>query len=140
MAAWVLSVHARTAAAGEGPRGAGTALPAAKTNAASIASYLNAGAALIRSRDTRFANGADAGHAALYGSRQRFDAETLDDGLQFRPAAGGRLPNRLRAQLEFGLARALDWRDGTNYRASGGRRPSEARARSRVPQSMSSNR
>ena len=28
----------------------------------------------IRSRDTRFADGADAGHAALYGSRQLFDA------------------------------------------------------------------
>ena len=91
-------------------------------------------------RRSYLADGADAGHAALYGSRQRFDAGALDDGLQFHLAAGVRLPYRLRAQLEFGLARALDWRGSTNYRASGGRQPSEARARSRVPQSMSSNR
>ena len=36
-------------------------------------------------------------------------------------------PYRLRAQLEFGRARALDWRGSTNYRASGARQPSEAR-------------
>ena len=86
------------------------------------------------------ADGADAGDAALYGSRQCFDAGALDDGLQFHLAAGVRLPYRLRAQLEFGLGRALDWGGSTNYRASGGRQLSEASARSRVPQSMSSNR
>ena len=88
----------------------------------------------------KVADGADAGDAALYGSRQRFDAGALDDGLQFHLAAGVRLPYRLRAQLEFGLAGVIDWWRSTNYRAPGGRRPSEARARSRVPQSMSSNR
>ena len=82
--------------------------------------------ALIRSRDTRFADGPDAGHAALYGSRQRFDAGAFDGGLQFHLAAGVRLPYRLRAQLEFGRARGLDWRGNTNYRASGARQPSEA--------------
>ncbi len=124
--AWVLAVDGRTAAAGEDPRGAGTALRAAGANAASNAPYLSAGVALIRPRDTRFVDGADAGHAALYGSRQRFDAGGLGDGLQFHLAAGVRLPHRLRAQLEFGLARGLDWRGNTNYRASGKRQPSQA--------------
>ena len=125
-AAWLLAVHGRTATAADDPGGAGTALPAAEANAASIAPYLSAGVALLRSRDTRFVDGADAGHAALYGSRQRFDAGALGDGLQFHLAAGVRLPYRLRAQLEFGWARALGWRGNTNYRASGERQPSEA--------------
>ncbi len=123
---WLLAVDGRTAAAGEDPRGAGTALRAAGANAAPIAPYLSAGVALIRPRDTRFADGADAGHAALYGSRQRFDAGGLGDGLQVHLAVGVRLPYRLRAQLEFGMARGLDWRGNTNYRASGARQPSEA--------------
>ena len=33
----------------------------------------------------------------------------------------------LRLQLEFSLARALDWRGNTNYRRSGGHQPSGAR-------------
>ena len=59
-------------------------------------------------------------------SRQRFDAGAVGDGLQLHLAAGVRLPYRLRAQLEFGWARGLDWRGNTNYRASGKRQPSEA--------------
>ena len=103
VAAWLLAAHGRTAAAAEDPRAAGT-------NAVSIAPYLSAGVALVRARDTRFVDGADAGHAALYGSPQRFDAGAFDDGLRFHLAAGVRLPYRLRAQLELGRARALDWR------------------------------
>ena len=123
---WVLAAQGRTAAAAEDPGGAGTALPAA-AKAALYAPYLSAGVALIRSRDARFVDGADAGHAALYGSRQRFDAGALEDGLRLHLAAGVRLPYRLRAQLEFGIARALGWRGNTNYRASGARQPSAAR-------------
>jgi len=118
--AWVLAAHERTAAAAEDPRAVGT-------DAAAIAPYLSAGVALVRARDTRFVDGADAGHAALYGNRQRFDAGALDDGLGFHLAAGLRLPYRLRAQLEFGMARGLGWRGNTNYRASGARQPSAAR-------------
>ena len=118
--AWVLAAQGRTAAAAEEPR-------AARADATAIAPYLSAGVALIRSRDARFVDGADAGHAALYGSRQRFDAGALEDGLQLHLAAGIRLPYRLRAQLEFGIARALGWRGNTNYRASGARQPSAAR-------------
>ncbi len=126
VAAWVLAVQGRTAAAAEDPRGAGTAVPAAGANAVMAASYLSAGVALIRSQDARFVDGADAGHAALYGNRQLFDAGALDNGLQLHLAAGVRLPYRLRAQLELGWARALDWRGNTNYRTSGARQPSEA--------------
>ena len=122
----LLAVHGRTAAADEGSGGSGTALPVAGANVASIAPYLSTGVALIRPQATRFADDADAGHATLYGSRQRFDAGALDDGLQVHLAAGVRLPYRLRAQLEFAVARGLDWRGNTNYRASGGRQPSEA--------------
>ncbi len=125
-AVWLLSVHGQTAAAADDSRGAGTAVPVAGANAASSAPYLSAGVALIRSQATRFVDGADAGDAALYGSRHRFDAGDLGDDLQFLLAVGARLPYRLRAQLEFGLARGLDWRGNTNYRASGGRQPSEA--------------
>ena len=125
VAAWFLAAHTLTAAAAEEPRGAGTALSETGADAALNAPYLSLGVALIRSRDTRFVDGADAGHAALYGNRQHFDAGAFD-GLRFHLAAGVRLPYRLRAQLEFGPARALDWRGNTNYRDSGGRQPSEA--------------
>ena len=117
---WVLAIHGRTAAAAEDLRAAGA-------DAALYAPYLSAGVALVRARDTRFVDGADAGNAALYGNRQRFDAGALDDGLGFHLAAGVRLLYRLRAQLELGVARALDWRGNTNYRASGARQPSGAR-------------
>ncbi len=120
--AGLLAVHGRSAAAAEDPGEAGTAPPVAGANAP----YLSAGLALIRPQAARFVDGADAGHAALYGSRQRFDAGDLDDGLQFHLAAGVSLPYRLRAQLELGMARALDWRGNTNYRSSGARQPSEA--------------
>ena len=103
-----------------------TAAAAGETRGTEIVPYASLGVALMRSRDTRFVDGADAGHAALYGNRQRFDAGAVGDGLQLHLAAGVRLPYRLRAQLEFGLARALDWRGNANYRDSGGRQPSQA--------------
>ena len=45
VAAWVLAIHGRAAAAGDDSRGAGTAL--------ANAPYLSAGVALIRARDAR---------------------------------------------------------------------------------------
>lgn len=125
-AAWVLAVDARSAAAGD-PGGIRTALPAAGAGVP----YLSVGVALILPRDTRFADGADSGHAALYGSRRLFDAGAFDDGSRFHLAAGVRLPYRMRAQLEFGWARALDWRGNANYRDSGRRQPSHARLETR---------
>ena len=123
---WVLAVDERPAAASDQSPGSATAPPLEGENAVEIAPYLSLGVALVRSQDTRFADGADAGHAALYGSGELFDAGSVDDGLQFHLAAGVGLPYRLRVQLELGLARALDWRGNTNYRASGEYQPSEA--------------
>ena len=62
--------------------------------------------ALIRSDDTRFVDGTDAGHAALYGDDGSFDAGALEHGHRFHLAAGCRFSSELRAQLEFGLAPA----------------------------------
>ena len=125
-AVWVLGIHGQSVAASDELPGSATALPAAGVNAVISAPYVSAGVALIRSQDSRFVDGEDAGRAALYGSDELFDAGAVDDGLQFRLAAGVRLPYRLRAQLELGAARALDWRGNTNYRDSGRHQPSEA--------------
>ena len=126
VAVWVLTVPGRTAMAAEERDGAASGRPAAGLNAVLSAAYLSAGVASIRSRDTRFVDGEDSGHAALYGSREFFDAGAIVDGLQLHVAAGARLPYRFRAQLELGLAHALDWRGNANYRDSGGRQPTEA--------------
>ena len=129
--AGVLAVLGGPAAASDRSPGPESAPPAARSDAFLSAPYFSVGVALIRSQDTRFADGEDAGHAALYGSEDLFDAGALDDGPQLHLAAGVRLPYRLRARLEFGLARDLDWRGSTNYRASGERQPSRARVDTR---------
>lgn len=117
---WVLAVHGHAAAASDGS-------PGSAPPAAGAVPYLSLGMGVIRSEGSRFVDGEDAGHAALYGSAERFDAGAFRDGLQVQVAAGVRLPHGLRAQLELGVARALNWRGNTNYRAAGGRQPSEAR-------------
>ena len=123
---WVLAVPGQPAAASDRSPDSTTTSPRDGQYAAQRGPYLSLGVALIGSQDTRFVDGRDAGHAALYGSEQLFDAGSVDNGLQFRLAAGIRLPYRLRAQLEMGLARALDWRGNTNYRDSGDHQPSAA--------------
>ena len=80
----------------------------------------------IGSEDTRFVDGADTCHAALYGSQDLFDAGAIDSGLHVRLAAGVRAPSGFRAQLEAGLARSLGYRGNTNYHNSGTHQPSEA--------------
>ncbi len=125
--AWVLAVHVQTVASAEESQEAATGLPAAAGNAMGHAPYLSLGMALIRPKDTRFVDGRDTGHAALYGREVTFDSGAIGSGFQFHFAPGIRLSSVLRAQLEFGLARALDWRGNTNYRRSGEHQPSEAR-------------
>lgn len=115
------------AASDQSQRSATGGLPAAGASAAGNVPYLSLGMALVRSKDTRFVEGEDAGHAALYGNEDTFDAGAVDNGLQFHLAAGVRLPLELRAQLEFGLTRTLDWRGNANYRNAGEHQPSEAR-------------
>ena len=125
--AWGWVVLGQSAAASDQPQVSALDLPASGANSAGNVPYLSLGMALVRSRDTRFADGEDAGHAALYGNEELFDAGAVDCGLRLHLAAGVRLPSEQRVQLEFGLARALEWRGNTNYRNSGEHQPSEAR-------------
>ncbi len=81
---------------------------------------------MVRSSGTRFADGEDTGHAALYGSMDTYDAGALDNGLAVDIAAGVRLAPGFRAQLEFGVAHDLEYRGNTNYRFAGTHQPSEA--------------
>ncbi len=127
VAVWILTIQGWTGAPAEAAEDSATSLAAAGAVPAGTVPYLSVGMARVRSHDTRFVDGRDAGHAALYGSGQLFDAGAVDNGLQFHLAGGLRLPHRLRAQLELAAARALDWRGGTNYRASGKVQPSRAR-------------
>ena len=99
---------------------------ASRANTAGYEPYVSVGIAAVRSSGARFVDGADAGHAALYGSGNTFDAGTFDAGLTVDVAAGVRLGSALRAQLEFGVAPALNYRGNTNYRNAGANQPSEA--------------
>ena len=94
--------------------------------AVGYAPYVSLGMGVTRSADTRFFDGGDAGHAALYGSIDRFDAGAVDNGPHVHLAAGVRAPSGIRVQLEAGLARSLDYRGNTNYRNSGTRQPASA--------------
>ena len=123
---WALAVHAQPVAASDESPGSALVLPATGANIVGTAPCLSLGMALIRSQHTRFVDGEDAGHAALYASEEHFDPGAFDNAFQFHLAACVRLPHRLRGQLEFALGRALDWRGTTNYRDSGDHQPSEA--------------
>ena len=120
-AAWSLFVPGLPVTAAEDSSGS-----AARASTFGYEPYLTAGIAMIRSSGARFADGEDAGHAALYGSENTFDAGAVDNGLAVDFAAGVRVGSGLRAQLELGAARALDYRGNTNYRSAGAHQPSEA--------------
>ncbi len=124
---WVLTVHSPSANAAEEPQESATRLPAAQANSSGFNPYWSAGVAFMRKQDTRFVDGGDSGHAALYGDEETFDAGEIDNGVQFHLSAGTRLPYRLRAELQLGFARATRWRGNTNYRNSGEHQPSKAR-------------
>ena len=124
---WALAVLGQPAAASDGSPAPTNGLPTAGAHSVGYLPYLSVGMAAIRSDDTRFADGADAGHAALYGDDGSFDAGAVEQGSRFHVAAGVRFSSQLRAQLEFGMARRLGWRGGTNYRNAGKHQPSEAR-------------
>ena len=126
MLAGGLAIHGQPAAASDQSPGSAPDLPAADAKPVLSAPYLSVGVALVRPQDTRFADGEDAGHAALYTIEELFDAGAVDNGLHSHLAAGVRLSYQLRVQLEFGLARDLDWRGNVNYLRSGKRQPSEA--------------
>ena len=126
MAVWALAIQGWTGAPAAASEEGAISLPATGAVPVGAVPYLSLGMARVRSHDTRFIDGRDAGHAALYGSGELFDAGAVDDGLQFRLAGGLRLPHRLRAQLELAAARGVDWRGSANYRAAGEDQPSRA--------------
>lgn len=127
MAMWILTIQGWTGTPAEASQEPATSLSATRALPVGTIPYLSLGMAGIRSQDTRFVDGRDAGHAALYGPGELSDAGAVDNGLQLHLAGGLRLPHRLRAQLELAAARALDWRGSTNYRAAGKDQPSAAR-------------
>ena len=127
VAVWILTIQGWAGAPAEAAEDSATSLATAGAVPVGNVPYLSLGIARVRSQDTRFVDGQDAGHAALYGTGELFDAGAVGNGLQFHLAGGLRLPHRLRAQLELAAARALDWRGSTNYRASGEDQPSQAR-------------
>ena len=127
VAVGILTIQGWTGAPAEASQASATSPPAAAASPVRIVPYLSLGMSRVRSQDTQFVDGGDAGHAGLYGTNERFDDGAVDNGLQLRLAAGLRLPYRLRAQLELAAARTLDWRGNTNYRASGEHQPSGAR-------------
>ncbi|MYI45098.1 MAG: hypothetical protein F4123_01675 [Gemmatimonadetes bacterium] len=89
--------------------------------------YMVVGFGIIRSATTRFSDGHDSGHYALYGSEDLFDVGAFATGLQGRLAVGAKVPSRLRVQLELSLARRLGYRGNTNYLIAGEQQPSEAK-------------
>ena len=66
---WILAVLGQPAAASDESPESATGLPAAGADSIGNLPFLSVGMALIRSDDTRFVDGADAGHAAPYGGR-----------------------------------------------------------------------
>ena len=98
----------------------------AEPDFASFTPYLGVGMAVVRPERTRFVDGEDSGHAALYGDEDSFDTGAFDTGLKFDLVAGIRSRSGLRAQVEFRLPSESDWRGNTNYGNAGEHQPSEA--------------
>ena len=92
----------------------------------SFTPYLGVGMAVARPERTRYVDGGDSGHAALYGDEDSFDAGAFDTGLKFDLVAGVRSRSGLRAQVEVRLPSESDWRGNTNYGNAGQHQPSEA--------------
>ena len=103
----VLAIHDRPAAASERSPESAAALHPPDAKAVLSAPYLSAGVALIRSRDTRFVDGEDTGHAALYGNEELFDAGAVGNGLQLQLAERAESRSyRLRKAEEFACNRS----------------------------------
>ena len=103
---WVRNVHAQTPA----ERGA----------------YASIGLALLAPQDARFADGADDGYADLYGGLEGFTTGDFGTALMSHVAVGYRFTPRLRLQMEFGVARQLEYRGTANYVGAGAVQPTTA--------------
>ena len=88
--------------------------------------YVGVGLVLLAPQDTRFADGADDGHAHLYGRPELFTSGEFGTALLSHVAAGYRFTPRLRVQVEFGVARPLEYRGTANYERAGAVQPSTA--------------
>ena len=88
--------------------------------------YVGIGLAALAPRDARFADGADDGHAPLYGGPELFTSGEFGTALLSHVAAGYRFTPRLRFQAEIGMARRLDYRGTANYPRAGAVQPSSA--------------
>ena len=88
--------------------------------------YVGVGLALLAPQDARFADGADDGHAHLYGRPELFTSGEFGAALLSHVAAGYRFAPRLRVQVEFGIARRREYRGTANYPRAGAVQPSTA--------------
>ena len=103
---WVRAAHAQTSSA----RGA----------------YVSVGLAVQAPQDGRFADGADDGHAPLYGRPELFTSGEFGTAFLSHVAVGYRFTPRLRFQVEVGMARQLEYRGTANYPRAGAVQPSAA--------------
>ena len=88
--------------------------------------YVGVGLALLAPQAARFADGADDGHAHLYGRPELFTSGEFGAAPLSHVAAGYRLTPRLRVQVEFGAARRREYRGTANYEGAGAVQPSTA--------------
>ena len=93
--------------------------------------YASIGLALLAPQDARFADGADDGHADLYGRSELFTTGDFGATLMSHVAAGYRFTPRLRLQVEFGMVRRLEYRGTANYARAGAVQPATADLRTR---------
>lgn len=88
--------------------------------------YVNIGLAVQAPQDARFADGADDGHAPLYGRPELFTSGEFGTAFLSHIAAGYRFMPRLRFQVEIGMARQREYRGTANYAGAGAFQPSSA--------------
>lgn len=93
--------------------------------------YVSIGLAALAPQGARFTDGADAGDANLYGRPELFTSGDFGNALLSHIAAGYGFTPRLRFQVEFGMARQLEFRGTANYPRAGAVQPSTADLRTR---------
>ena len=93
--------------------------------------YVSIGLAVMAAQGARFADGADEGHAPLYGRPELFTSGDFGTTLLSHAAAGYRFTPRLRVQAEFGIARQFEFRGTANYPRAGAVQPAAADLRTR---------
>ena len=102
---------------------AGGAATAAAQTSAERGAYASIGLARLAPEDARFADGADDGHAKLYGRPEVFTTGDFSAALMSHVAVGYRFTSRLRVQGEFGMARRVEYQGTANYARAGAVQP-----------------